>query len=587
MTMTTLDPPDPFDPTTFGSAPWPAKFTGFRDPQAQAVAEVLQAMQTVDVVLLDAPTGAGKTIIGEAVRRAMHAAGAADRSLYVCSTLLLQDQFLGDFPYAKLLKGRSNYPTADRPDLFKPGHWQSISAADCNMQRNADLPACNGCVSDNPQSAAGDLHGGGQKTGSHCDWCHPTSACPYRIAKDAALTSELAVTNTSYFLAEANNIGHLSKNLGMVVVDEADLLEGSVMGVVEVVVGKKTRERLGIPMPEVVTHTAKSAIPAWTKWFHLEAIPKVADEVRRLKSKRRTVEDQRKFARFDNLLGDLRRVAAQVLTGGWVLTGTESGHVIFRPIKVDDQAPKLVFDHAKKWLLMSATLIDPDEFASSLGLSRDQYRTVRVPSTFPAERRPTIVAPVAHVTRKTYQQAVPKLATALEAILEMHPNERILVHTVSFALARDLAKRIRSPRVVVYDSGQRDRAVNQYLSRPNAMLLAASVDRGYDFAGDDCRVQVVARLPRLSLGDKQVSARLYSKGGQLWYSVATARTIVQSTGRGFRHDDDQVTTYILDAEFVKWFRESGSKLLPRWWQDALVWDFPVRTLTGAAGKVAS
>ena len=87
--------------------PFPEWVTEFRPHQTQAVEEIIDHFDSgTKVVFLDAPTGAGKTLIGEMVRRQV-----ATKSLYVCHSLGLQDQFVRDFPYAKVLKGRANYPT--------------------------------------------------------------------------------------------------------------------------------------------------------------------------------------------------------------------------------------------------------------------------------------------------------------------------------------------------------------------------------------------------------------------------------------------------------------------------------------------
>ncbi len=73
--------------------------TGFRPQQVDAVMQIMAAFEDVDVVVLDAPTGTGKTLIAEAVRllladRQTEAGVRAWRDgMYVCSSKSLQDQF--------------------------------------------------------------------------------------------------------------------------------------------------------------------------------------------------------------------------------------------------------------------------------------------------------------------------------------------------------------------------------------------------------------------------------------------------------------------------------------------------------------
>ena len=83
---------------------------------------------------------------------------------------------------------------------------------------------------------------------------------------------------------------------------------------------------------------------------------------------------------------------------------------------------------------------------------------------------------------------------------------------------------------------------------------------------------MVAKVPFPALGDRQVSERLRRPGGQVWYGVQVARSLVQMTGRGVRHENDWATTFILDKQFPRWYREAGRKLLPDWWIEAITSD---------------
>ena len=96
------------------------------------------------------------------------------------------------------------------------------------------------------------------------------------------------------------------------------------------------------------------------------------------------------------------------------------------------------------------------------------------------------------------------------------------------------------------------------------------MDRGIDLSYDLCRVVIVGKVPFPNLGDKQVAARLYSdkKHGQLWYAVATVRSLVQMCGRAMRAPDDRCTIYILDSQFERLYKE-WKHLFPTWWREAL------------------
>ena len=179
------------------------------------------------------------------------------------------------------------------------------------------------------------------------------------------------------------------------------------------------------------------------------------------------------------------------------------------------------------------------------------YGTVLVRSTFPPSRRPIYLYPIAELSRKNYETSIAPIAAAINKILSTRDG-RTLVHTVSYDLNKALNQRLHQTRpVFTYaSSAAKPQAIEGYLSHPDSILLAPSLDRGIDLPEDDCRHIIIPKIPFPSIGDKQVSSRLYSKGGRLWYSVKTIRSLVQMTGRGFRSEDDYCETYILDKTFL-------------------------------------
>ena len=166
------------------------------------------------------------------------------------------------------------------------------------------------------------------------------------------------------------------------------------------------------------------------------------------------------------------------------------------------------------------------------------------------------------------------MADMIGRVAKYHEGERVLVHTVSYKLAEYFSKNIgngQSSRVHTYmNSREREPALNRWLRSDDGVMLAPSFDRGVDLKDDLCRVIVVAKIPYPNLKDKQVNGRLYSKGGQGWYAMLTARSVVQMTGRAMRSRDDSCEVYMLDAQFVRNLMGKQKKILPKWWSEALV-----------------
>jgi len=127
----------------------------------------------------------------------------------------------------------------------------------------------------------------------------------------------------------------------------------------------------------------------------------------------------------------------------------------------------------------------------------------------------------------------------------------------------------RGGRALTYrNARERDTTLAKFLASDNTVLFAPSFDRGIDLVGDQCRVIVIAKVPYPYLGDKQVSKRLYTRGGQVWYAMQTVRTIVQMSGRAMRSAEDHAETYILDSKFIDVWKEN-KRMFPGWWRDAV------------------
>ena len=87
----------------------------------------------------------------------------------------------------------------------------------------------------------------------------------------------------------------------------------------------------------------------------------------------------------------------------------------------------------------------------------------------------------------------------------------------------------------------------------------------------NCRFQIVAKAPFLSLADKVVNKRVHSgRIGQMWYSSSMMLAVLQAAGRGVRHESDYCECYILDKAVERAY-ELQPSLWPEWFRSAVTW----------------
>jgi ATP-dependent DNA helicase DinG len=513
----------------------PDWFVELREHQTPAIDEVLDAYRSgVRMVVVDAPTGSGKSLIAEIVRQRL-----GITANYVCTTKSLQDQVLAAFPYARVMKGRANYPTQLQPRAF---------------YRKFDQVTCDDCTVKNP---------GG------CTLCETVEVCPYQVAKAEAAAAELAVLNTSYFLAECNTWFSKFSGRELVIADECDLLEGELGRYVSVEVSKRRVEQLKLGEPRRVTKEED-----WVEWV-TAAIPVIQGEITKQRAKVRNLKVEKELRYLTRLYSRLMELSSGLPKGNWIYTG-RNGAVSFQPVMVDTVAKRALWEHGGRFLLMSATVISADLLMSELGWE-GEYRVVTVPSTFPAANRPVVYRPVANMTNKLKDEEWPKLVPAMERILSEHPSDQTLVHTVSYDLTRYLQAELSNQGIATLtytNSTEREGVLSNFRAGQARVLLAPSMDRGIDLPGDLCRVQVIAKVPYLNLGDRWVKARMSSpnrREGNRWYKVNAIRSIVQGSGRGVRSEEDTCTTYVLDQQFEMGLWGEWRHLWPLWWREALKW----------------
>ncbi len=526
--------------------------------QARAVREVVREFDGgAKVVFLDAPTGSGKSLVGELARRELDVA----RGLYVCTTKSLQQQVVDAFPYARVVKGRSNYiPTNQQGIAMKPWAGGNRGTIGADIITCADCDASPSGVTAEEQS---------------CSYCEFVEDCPYGVARREALGASVGVLNTSYLLAECNGPGKF-RGRELVVADEADMLEGELLGFVELRLGMKWLSRFGLVVPKKGSH-----MTTIRKWLEEEVLATFKDQLPAMR-RQRGLEGRREVLRLERLCDDVRRVVAR--EDGWVRDGDEEGKrdgLVLKPVSVEDVAARYLWNHANRWLCMTGTLVSAEMEAESLGLEAAgiPWAKVTVPMGFDKSNRRVVYAGVASMTRKGQEAGgVARLLRGIDRVLEKEPGVNVLVHCHTYKLAKEISEHVKAGvdgrPVLTYEAARdRDVVLEKFRAKAGeggAVLVAASMDRGVDLPGDACRCQIVCKMPYASLGDRQVSERLRQPGGQLWYLVQTVRSLMQMTGRAVRGDEDWAVTYILDESFGKLLRD-GKRLglFPEWWLEAL------------------
>lgn len=515
------------------------KLSNFKDKpwrmyQEECIEWVVNSDKRIKVLV--APTGSGKTIIG------MACGVMAGDCTYLCSTKILQQQIAYDFPESRILWGKSNYS--------------------CLLN---DKKTCDQCSStkSNPCLVAG--------------------KCLYKVAKSEALEASLRTLNYSYFIAETQFAGRF-KGRPFLVVDECDVLEQTLIQTVSLQFTEQALYRLGlVDGPSRKTVTAQDGLSSWRE-FGMAAQHKskeLCDQLnRKIESFDQIVDDEhfqviREYDFFKHINERCDTFLSNV-DKDWVLEtherqGSRQGKLIFRPLWLTPElSNSFLFNHADEFLLMSATLLPKPIFCKTLGLDPDEVDWKTIPSTFPIENRPIYFRDVANMTTKTTDDELPMLIEDIKKVMEIHKNEKGIIHSTSYVLSKRIADLLDSPRIIFHTAENREEMVAKFLASDEpVIIISPSMVRGVSCDNDKARWCYIAKAPFLSLGDKIVSKRLYSGTiGQKWYTCNMLLDVVQMTGRIVRSQDDHGKSYIGDKQVFKALTANVTSV-PKWWVEAI------------------
>ena len=478
----------------------------FMDTQQHIVEQIIKSDKKV--VMVNAPTGTGKTIIGM-----MAASNLAHHVNYVCTTKFLQAQIQNDFPETSAIKGRNNYVC----NLFK-----HLSASSC-------LKIC-----DEYQS---------------CE-----IRCDYYDAKNKVLKSKYRILNTPYYLAECNYVGQFSDQ-EVVVIDEADRLEDELINFISLNITARDIDKYGLKAPRNTDE-----LLSWLEWAQ--------DTYNRLRglydenmASHALDEEFIKGALFIRKI----RLFNQVVDETWVFNSKGSSWH-FKPVWLNPELTnQYLWKHAEKFILMSATLPKAPIISKLLGFSLSDVDYIEVDSPYEVQNRLIHYKPVLEMSQKNKDMNF-KVIDEIERTLERHKNDKGIIHTVSYKL-RDEIMEIGNGRLITHDSDDKEEQLEIFRTSSKPLVFVSpSSERGLSLDGDLARFCIWAKVPFANLGDKQISSRVQTKPfGSRWYSSVAAQTIIQGAGRGVRNGNDFCATYIFDAQF-----ERLIPYFPSWFKEAIV-----------------
>lgn len=491
-------------------------------------------------VIIEAGTGVGKSAIGLTVARYLDQKLNYDEdyekgAYFVTTQKILQAQYEKDFSSMTSIYSSKNYQCSYHKQNNCQTSQQLLKTAD---RSSAFFKRC-------------------------------TANCAYKKEKKKFLESKESVTNFPYFITESTFSRKITPR-NVLVIDEAHNTENVLSKFVEVTVSQYFCEKI---IKEV--WPSKVTPVNFVKWVKNVYYPKVQSQVLYFENKIEKMGLSSKMKELQSLSMkyDMIKSHAEKLTKflkdytpeNWVMEMQETERrgykkVVYRAIDVSKFSDEYLFRLGRKIIMMSATILDHETYAASLGIAPDDYDFISIPSPFDPQNRPVIQTSVGYMSAQHIDKTLPKLKKAVEAILDAHSNEKGIIHCHTYKIANYLKRNIRSTRILIHNSENRDEILQKHMkSKKPTVLLSPSMTEGVDLKGSLSKFQVICKVPYPYLGDPIVKKRMNKNKG--WYGLQTAKCIVQACGRSIRSADDSAVTYILDSDWSR-FYSRNRKIFP-------------------------
>lgn len=415
----------------------------------------------------------------------------------------------------------------------------------------------------------------------------PCQDCPAKAAKEIALARPNMVLNYSIALTYFKYLKDKIPCRDLIIFDECHTLESHLVefGSIDITDKKCTFYGLKYKRPkntEDALHWIESTYlkAVDTKVYQLRQQIKEMDDRMDVKLTKEQVKLIKSYKTAVDHLEQITQLLSMdrgLIDKKYVLI-TDKTRFKFKELFGKSIFRNLVLPKANRFMFMSSTILDKDEFCNDLGINPEEAAMISVDSEFNVENREVIYKPI---TKMNYGWNSPerlgdrkKMEKVINHILDHHKDQSGIIHSGSYQIAEWLLHKIETTHEVIHHNPSsdmsRDEVIDYYLenaeSRP-ILLISPSITEGMDLVGDRGRFAIIAKVPYPYLGDAWVKRRMQLSKD--WYNRQTITGIIQGGGRVVRSMEDWGQVYILDESFAYLYKQT-SPIIPKWWKDGLI-----------------
>jgi ATP-dependent DNA helicase DinG len=436
-------------------------------------------------------------------------------------TKSLQEQYHSLFPDSKLLKGKQNYICKVDEDF------------DC------DLAPC-------------------ILTPSLMMGCKTRGDCPLLNARRDALKSRFSVFNYSSFLTLPNFV----KRRQFIVCDEASELEDELVKYYSCNIEYSKLNLSELNMNKLYSNINGDSY-RWLTDLSVALKDKINENEEHLKKNRKNkkilIGQMVKQRYYRNLVEKINNVLQNWYKAEYITEITKEA-ALFTPLYVNMIAQDF-FSCGDVVILMSATLIDHEMYAKTLGIEKNDYTYIEIDSSFDPDKSPIFFDTKIKLNYKNIDEHLPKMIDKAMLICDHYKNEKGIIHTHTFKITESLLKKVKGQsRFLVRESGVTNENIlnEHYMREDGTVLISPSLGFGTDLNDNFGRFSIIMKTPYLPLNSERIK-RMAAKSQQ-WYEMKALVCLIQMCGRTTRNTDDHSETFILDGTALNLIKRNKNKI---------------------------
>lgn len=254
-------------------------------------------------------------------------------------------------------------------------------------------------------------------------------------------------------------------------------------------------------------------------------------------------------------------------------TYTKGTKLRFVPVTVNEIINKVLLDYGEVCIFMSSSIFNPENFNYDLGIEEKETYVLKVPNIFELSNNPITICNDFDMKYDTLRETAGKTIPIINKILKKHKNEKGVIHTVSDECRDFIVDNIKLKRIITHKNNEdREEQLTKFKeSNKPLVFVSPSMNEGVDLPGEQCRFQIIYKLPFISKTERVEKRQKTYDDGEDWYLYKMLTRLIQTYGRGIRYEGDYCKTYIIDNRIWEIIEDDleNNKIIPQYFLDAI------------------